>query len=141
MTRLLAPPYGETDTSGSGFEKLEVDFTGDFAEKIGSYSDLLLFRPALARAWARSARSMYSSVQETSNTMDMLNQTALTTDPILRNVRSTIETIISTLSSLISERRDSVDYLFEDEPPAEIIPKALSRIRVVTKDDVDLPWA
>lgn len=141
MTRSLTDPTITTTTRYISQADLEIDLADDFAERIESYSDLLLFRAALRGARRMRPHGVYFYVQETASAPEQGSLTALSLDPILWNFRTSLNSAIASLATAIHGQPSGIDYLYEDEPASDVIFSELSKVQVLTESDIDLPWA
>ncbi len=142
MTRTLANPTGTSTTSSISSERFESDYLADeLTEKISSYSDLLLLGSAVRWEQPKYRRSFYSYSPATASTLDWESITALSSNAIVNSLRAILDNVLSSFIPLSADASQGYEYLFEDEPPSEILASNLSRVRVSTEDDIDLPWA
>ena len=142
MSQKLVDYYDTTASSVTTTEQLEVEIANDFARKINSYSDYLLMRNALRKSQAQFHQSLFHSyLPATAHAVDWGSMTALNFSVIQDSFRRALRAAIENYASLIFSAEHEYDYLYEDESPSEVIPSKLSKVRVSTKGDVELPWA
>jgi|SRR5271166_781213 len=141
MTRSLTSSSGTTATSSTSFERFESDLADELAEKVSLYSNLLLRCSVHTREQPKYGQRLYSYFPATASTLAWESITSLSSNTILSSLRVILDSVFSSFIPHMSEARQGFEYLFEDEPASEILPSNLSKVRVSTEDDIDLPWA